>query len=143
MRASSPGLVPGPQPDEAADRGDDDGAGKEGPPGSRRGLALHRVAEESIVRRGHQPAVLLEHAPDGPPRQSRSQPTPSLAVNSDGDTVQHGRRDHPLVSCRHTDDMDCAASMGGKPFIEWTPALAIEDLDSFAHGRREESFPIR
>jgi len=142
MRASSPWLVPDPQPAEAADRTDDDGAGKEGPPASRRGIAFYRVAEDTIVRCSQQAAPFVEHSPDGAARQSGSQPTPSLAISTDGDTVKHGRRDHPLVSCRHTDDMDCAASMGGQPLIEYIPARAVENLDSLAHGCREESLPV-
>src|SRR2546426_238149 len=130
MPASLPGVVRNPQPAEAADRADDDGADKEGPPGRRGGPSVPRVAEEAIVRRGQQPAAPIEHAPNGPARQSRSQPTPFLAIDTDGHTVQHGRRDHPLVCCRHTDDMDCTASMGSQPLIERTPALAIEDLDA-------------
>src|SRR5439155_20610360 len=109
----------------------------------RRGISFYRVPEDTIVRGSQQAAPFVEHSPDAAARQPGSQPTPSLAISTDGDSVKHGRRDHPLVSCRHTDDMDCAASMGGQPLIERTPAPAIEDLDSFAHGRREESLPIR
>ena len=72
MPASSPGLVPNPQPAEATDRADGDGAGKESPPGSGGGIAFDPVAEEALVRCGQQAAALVEHAPNGPARQSRS-----------------------------------------------------------------------
>src|SRR5437870_7644833 len=126
MPPYSQSLVRKPHVAEASDHASGQGGRKEHPPRASCRIAGQLVAEEPDVRRGQESAMIVEYAPDRPPRQSRSQAAPGLPIGADRNTIQHGGRDGALVPYRYADDMDRASLVASEPVIGCRAPLSIE-----------------